>query len=385
MTKLGDKRVAVIGTGSSGIQIIPEVARDAEHLYVVQRTPSIIDSRGNAPTDVEWFAAQSDGWQQRRMENFDAILAGMAQAEDLVGDKWTSIWGGRAEAMATGSLESAMALLTEMDFVQLHRIRARVEELVHDPDTAAWLKPYYGRFCKRPTFNDEYLQTFNRPNVTLIDTQGRSLDRITRTGIVFDGKEHPVDLIVYASGFEFGVAATRTGGFEVYGPGGATFTDQRSEGYRSLHGVQFHGFPNLFVIGGLHHTGLSINTTYAFDGQARHVAGLVKHFTERGVRVAQVTQEAEKAWGEVIAARSMFSLEAGQACTPGAYNNESTYAEGTPGVFATVFGGGPVEFRSILEQWRAESVEQDLTLEFSQATLAPAVDQVLATGKAEQP
>jgi cyclohexanone monooxygenase len=365
MTKLADKRVAVIGTGSSGIQIIPEVARSAAHLFVVQRTPSIVDSRGNAPTDVEWFTAQPDGWQRRRMENFDAILAGMPQEEDLIGDQWTSIWGGRAEAMATGSLDSTMACLTEMDFAQLKRIRARVDGLVADADTAAGLKPYYGRFCKRPTFHDDYLQTFNRPNVTLIDTRGRSLDRITRAGIVFDGKEYPVELIVYASGFEFGVAATRTGGFEVYGPGGESFTDQRADGYRSLHGLQFHGFPNLFVIGGLHHTGLSVNTTLAFDGQVRHVARLVKDFTERGVRVAEVTPEAEKAWGEVIAARSMFNLEASRACTPGAYNNENTFTAATPGVFATVYGGGPIEFTSILERWRAESVEQDMTLEFA--------------------
>jgi cation diffusion facilitator CzcD-associated flavoprotein CzcO len=365
LTKLRDKRVAVVGTGASAIQIIPAVARDAEHLYVVQRTPALVDERNNAPTDADWFRGQAPGWQQERMRNFDAILAGLPQDDDLVGDRWTAIWGGGAEAMATGSLEAAMVRLAEIDLEQMNRVRARVDAEVDDPATAAALKPYYGRFCKRPLFSDDYLTTFNRPNVTLIDTQGRGLDRLTRTGIVFDGQEYPVDLIVYASGFEFGVAATRTGGFEVHGPDGSAFTGQREGGYHSLHGMQFRGFPNLFVIAGLHQAAVSINTPLVFGYQAHHIAQLVKDLGDRGVVRAEVTAEAEKAWCEVIATRSVYNVEAARGCTPGAYNNENTFNANTPSVFETAFGGGPLEYQDLLARWRGESVEQDLELVYA--------------------
>ena len=365
MTNLRDKTVAVIGTSSSAVQIIPAVARDARHLYVVQRTPALVDQRNNAPTDHTWFASQAGGWQRKRRHNFDGILAGLPQEEDVVGDQWTEIWGGGAEAMATGSLEGAMAKMAEIDFEQLERIRARVDEQVHNPATAAALKPYYSRFCKRPQFSDDYLATFNRPNVTLIDTQGRGLDRITRSGIVFDGTEFPVDLIVHASGFEFAAPATRSGGFEVYGSSGETFTQRRAEGVRSLHGILFNGFPNMFLIGGLHQAAVSINIPLVFGDQAHHLAALIKRFIVQRVRIAAPTVAAEKTWAEIIATRSMFDAEASRNCTPGAYNNENTSDPGMPSVFASAFGGGPIEYAEVLERWRRESVEQDMALDYS--------------------
>jgi cyclohexanone monooxygenase len=362
MANLADKRVAVIGTGTSAVQIVPCVARDAEHLYVVQRTPSVIDSRDNAPIDPDWVRNMPAGWQQQRMENFDAVLVGTPRDSDLVGDQWSAIWGGTAEALATGSLESAMEALAQMDLEQMERIRARVDEIVENPETAEKLKPYYGRFCKRPAFSDEYLQTFNRPNVTLIDTDGKGLDRITESAIVYDGKEYAVDCIIYATGFEFAVAATRSGGFEVHSASGETLTEQRAAGKGSLHGISVSGFPNLFIIGGLHHAGLSINAPLVFGGQGRHVAQLIKTFQDRGVSTAEVRPEAQQRWSKVITENSRYSAEMSQACTPGAYNNENTYEVGQPSVFATAYGGGPIEYLQLLDGWRAGPIEDDLQL-----------------------
>ncbi|HEY2650321.1 MAG TPA: NAD(P)/FAD-dependent oxidoreductase [Solirubrobacteraceae bacterium] len=362
MVNLCDKRVAVVGTGSSGVQIIPAVARDAEHLYVVQRTPSIIDSRDNAPVDPGWAKGLPAGWQRQRMDNFDAILAGVPQEHDAIADKWTTIWGGGAEAMATGSFETAMAFLADMDIAQMERIRARVDELVDDPRTAESLKPYYNRFCKRPCFSDYYLQTFNRPNVTLIDTDGNGLERITESGIVFGGVEYPVDCIVYATGFEFAVTATRSGGFEVYSPTGVSLSEHRAEGIRSLHGIYMSGFPNLFMIGALHHAAVSINQPLVFGDQGRHVAQLIKRFLEDEIEIVEVRPEAEQRWGEVIAAKSTYNSDASRNCTPGAFNNENTYEKGRPSVFATAYGGGPIEYLEVLKTWRAESVDEDLLL-----------------------
>ena len=347
---------------------MPVVARDAEHLYVVQRTPSIIDSRDNAPLEADWAARQDRGWQRRRMENFDAILAGMPEDVDLIGDQWTTIWGGGAEARAAGSPEAAAALLETMDFAQMERIRARVDEIVEDPATAAALKPYYGRFCKRPGFNDDYLPTFNRPNVTLVNTEGRGLDRITETGIVFDGREYDVDCIIYATGFEFGVAATRSGGFEVHSPTGQTLSEHRSEGVRSLHGIYVNGFPNLFIIGGLHQAAVSINQPLVFGDQAAHVAHVIDHGLRHGATTVEVRPEAEKRWGEVIAEKSTFNPEASRNCTPGAYNNENGDAKQEPSVFATAYGGGPIEYVGLLAAWRSDGMTRDLEFGFAAPT-----------------
>lgn len=368
LDRLRGKRVAVLGTGSSGIQIVPMLARDAGHLYVVQRTPSIIDSRDNAPLEAGWVARQDRGWQRRRMENFDAILAGMPEDVDLIGDQWTAIWGGGAQARAAGSPEAVAALLETMDFAQMERIRARVDEIVEDPATAAALKPYYGRFCKRPGFNDDYLPTFNRPNVTLVNTEGRGLDRITETGIVFDGREYDVDCIIYATGFEFGVAATRSGGFEVHSPTGQTLSEHRSEGVRSLHGIYVNGFPNLFIIGGLHQAAVSINQPLVFGDQAAHVAHVIDHGLRRGATTVEVRPEAEKRWGEVIAEKSTFNPEASRNCTPGAYNNENGDAKQEPSVFATAYGGGPIEYVGLLAAWRSDGMTRDLEFGFAAPT-----------------
>jgi cation diffusion facilitator CzcD-associated flavoprotein CzcO len=363
LVNLRDKRVAVIGTGATGVQIVPNVAPYAEHLYVVQRTPSAVDYRANAPISPEWVAAEEPGWQRRRMQNFDAILAGIPQENNLVADQWSSIWGGVADAMASGSLENAMAALAETDFQQMERIRARVDAEVNDPETAAALKPYYSRFCKRPTFSDEYLTAFNRPNVTLIDTEGGGLDRITETGIVFDGNEYPVDVIVHATGFEFGVPSSRTGGFEVYGPGGKTLSAHREDGVRSLHGIMSRGFPNLFTVGGLHQAAVSVNIPLVFGDQAHHVAQLVKELRSRGVSTFEVSEKAERQWGETIAAKSTYNEQASRSCTPGFYNNENTYEKRQPSVFATAYGGGPLEYAQLLEEWRAGCVDEDLELD----------------------
>jgi cyclohexanone monooxygenase len=368
LDRLRGKRVAVVGTGSSGIQIVPMLARDAGHLYVVQRTPSIIDSRDNAPLEAGWVARQDRGWQRRRMENFDAILAGMPEDVDLIGDQWTTIWGGGAQARAAGSPEAASALLETMDFAQMERIRARVDEVVEDPATAAALKPYYGRFCKRPGFNDDYLPTFNRPNVTLIDTEGRGLDRITETAIVFDGREYDVDCIIYATGFEFGVAATRSGGFEVHSPTGQTLSEHRAQGVRSLHGIYANGFPNLFIIGGLHQAAVSINQPLVFGDQAAHVAHVIDHALRRGATTVEVRPEAERRWGEVITEKSTFNPEASRNCTPGAYNNENGDAKQQPSVFATAYGGGPIEYVGVLAAWRSDGMTRDLEFGFAAPT-----------------
>jgi cyclohexanone monooxygenase len=161
---------------------------------VFQRTPSSIDVRGNRRTDPAWAASLESGWQQRRIDNFGIIVSGGFQDEDLVADGWTEILGtlsGLRDDSGSPLSPAEIARKVELaDFSKMERIRDRVDEIVRDPATAAALKPWYRQFCKRPCFHDDYLATFNRPNVTLVDTDGKGVDRITPDGVVALGTEY---------------------------------------------------------------------------------------------------------------------------------------------------------------------------------------------------
>ena len=178
MHKLNDKRVGIIGTGATAIQSVSHLGEHSKQLYVFQRTPSSVDERGNMPTDPEWVKTLKPGWQDYRNTNFCSILAGLPVEEDLVGDKWTSLFKKLSSLLAdkdnSNLSDEGMAVMSEIaDFQKMNEIRDRVSSIVGDAETAEALKPWYGQWCKRPTFNDEYLPTFNRPNVKLVDTKGQ--------------------------------------------------------------------------------------------------------------------------------------------------------------------------------------------------------------------
>ncbi|MEM7020417.1 MAG: NAD(P)/FAD-dependent oxidoreductase, partial [Pseudomonadota bacterium] len=247
LDKLRDKRVALIGTGATAIQCVPYVGETAQQLYVFQRTPSSVDVRGNSPTDQEWAKSLDSGWQKERMENFNALVSGVPQEKDLVDDGWTDLIGKMVTLFREGAGASGKSIgeiMEEANFEKMNEIRDRVDSLVENPEVAEKLKPYYQMFCKRPTFNDEYLPTFNRPTVELVDTDGQGVERITERGVVAQGVEYEVDCIIYATGFEVGTSYARRAGYEIYGKYGETLTDYWSDGVKTLHGLQSHGFPN---------------------------------------------------------------------------------------------------------------------------------------------
>ncbi len=224
LTGLRGKRVGIIGTGATAVQCVPHLGESAEQLYVFQRTPSSIDVRANRPTDPEWAQSLSPGWHQHRMDNFNILVSGGFQAEDLVADGWTDIIRKllvMVQADPGGDAMRDLAKTMELaDFQKMEQIRARVDQVVKDRATAEALKPYYRQFCKRPCFHDEYLDTFNRPNVRLVDTKGRGVERVTENGVVVDGVEYAVDCLIYATGFEVGTEYTRRAGYEMYGRDG---------------------------------------------------------------------------------------------------------------------------------------------------------------------
>ena len=339
LNRLADKRVGLIGTGATAVQCVPHVAAAAEHLLVFQRTPSTVDVRGNAPTDPEWSAALETGWQRRRIDNFQTLTAGGDAAEDLVADAWTSI---TKKLFLTGSAELA-------DFAKMEEIRARVESLVEDPATAEALKPWYGYFCKRPCFHDDYLQTFNRDNVTLVDTRGLGVERVTESGVVVADVEYPLDCLIFATGFEVGTDYARRAGFELIGRDGMTLTDSWRDGVHTLHGVHVRGFPNAFVLS-IAQSGFTVNFPYLLDVQATHVAWVIARALERGVTSVEATAAAEDAWVATVMRRSTASVDRARACTPGYYNREGQYDDRTrQGSF---FYGGPTEYARTLGDWR---------------------------------
>ncbi|HYL59823.1 MAG TPA: NAD(P)/FAD-dependent oxidoreductase [Candidatus Acidoferrales bacterium] len=358
LNKLGDKRVAVIGTGATAVQCVPHLGRHAKQLYVFQRTPSSIDERGNRPTDPEWVKTLTPGWQKRRMENFNVLVSGGFQAEDLVNDGWTDIirnLGGLLVARpkdSDTSPQEIMRLMEIADFKKMNQIRARVDSIVKDKETAEALKPWYRQFCKRPTFNDEYLPTFNRPNVKLVDTMGRGVERMTEKGLVFDGVEYEVDCIIFATGFEVGTAYTRRAGFEVYGRGGKSLTEYWAGGLKTLHGFCSNGFPNCFHMG-LTQNGLTANFPHMLEEQAQHITEMIQHAKSHEARCIEPTVEAEAEWVATIKSKAMNNQDFLQACTPGYYNNEGKPGQGT-GLAGELYGGGSVEFHEIIRRWRTD-------------------------------
>ena len=358
MTGLADKRVAIIGTGATAVQCIPPLARSAKELYVFQRTPSSIDVRNNRPLDAAEFDL-SEGWQRRWLTNFATLQTGGFTDVDLVQDGWTDIAKRvrdrvvtEIQAGAEYSPETMERAYHDSDDEKMTEIRARVDAIVDDEATAEALKPWYRQLCKRPCFHDEYLQTYNRPNVTLVNTDGKGVERITEKGVVANGQEYEVDCIIYASGFEVGTPLERRAGYEVFGEGGLSLSDKWKDGVATLYGMQTRGFPNCFIVG-LAQVGGSANITHVLDVQSRHIAYVIESAIERGAAKVDVTQEAEDRWVDTIIRASMMNISFLEQCTPGYYNNEGQ-PNGELIRQNGAYAPGIMAFSNVLEAWKAE-------------------------------
>lgn len=354
--KLADKRVGIIGTGATSVQIVPHLANHAKQLYVFQRTPSSIDVRGNKMTDPDWVKSLGDHWQKRRMDNFNIIVNGGHQDEDLVADGWTDIIRKllARRPVDPNNPNSAEELAQERqlyDYEKMEQVRSRVDSIVKDPKTAAQLKPYYNQFCKRPCFHDEYLQSFNQANVQLVDTDGKGVEAITEKGVIANGQEYEIDCLIYATGFDLATDWTERSGFEVVGQDGLLISDKWRDGASTLHGWTTRGFPNFFMVQILQ-AALTPNFMHVTADQAVHFAYVIGEAKKRNIKTLQPTQEAEDAWVETIIAFTKLRESFFKECTPGYYNNE-----GIPNPKLSrnsSYGGGPLKFLQIMEEWRAK-------------------------------
>lgn len=299
------------------------------------------------------------------MDNFSILLSGGHQTEDLVSDGWTEIirnliLGQGARKFGQGGPLTIEELVELADFEKMEQVRARVDAVVKDRNLAEALKPYYRQFCKRPCFHDEYLDTFNRSNVTLVDTKGQGVDRITATGVVANGIEYPVDCLIYATGFEVGTGYTRRSGFELYERNGQTLSEKWSKGARSFHGFHVRDFPNCFVISNIQ-SGFTANFPHMLAEQASHIAYIVKHCIAAQVRVIEASAESEADWIETIKELAILRRKFLEECTPGYYNNEGKPA--ARGDQDGWYGAGPIAFVKVLEDWRADGGLKGLELD----------------------
>ena len=360
---LSDKVVGIIGTGATGLQCVPPVARSAKHLYVFQRTPSTVAVRENRPIDQEWAKTLEPGWQAKRMRNFMAMITGYSDSEeDLVKDSWTAVYkhlvmprtglGDTQEKIRPNkSPEDAKRERELADLAWMEGIRSRVDEVVKNRNTANALKPWYQYFCKRPGFHDEYLYAFNRENVTLVDTEGRGVERAYPGGVVANGREYPLDCLIFATGFEVETDYTHRIGFEITGSDGVTLTRKWKNGIATLHGLMTRGFPNFFAIPGINHQSVAIvNFSDTIQENVRHVAYIIGELKRRNAKQFEVSEQAEAAWVKTILDRAVERKEFLAACTPGRGNNDGRIDLRPPQ--NVNFGGGPFELYEILKKWR---------------------------------
>jgi cation diffusion facilitator CzcD-associated flavoprotein CzcO len=358
LDKLADKKVAIIGTGATAIQATPFLGRSAKQLYVLQRTPSTVDTRVNPPTDPEWVKTLTPGWQKRRQLNFlHAAMERLAPGEpDQICDIWTEINRNLAAALAAeGWPEMSFAQFMErrekVDYAVMERLRARVESLVSDKATADALKPWYRFLCKRPASNDDFYPTFNRLNVKLIDVSGtRGVERMTPEGFVAKGVEYDIDLMIFASGFEVTSDLDRRWGIDVIeGRNGLSIYDHWRDGYKTLHGITTRGFPNQFFTGFIQ-SALNASTTEQMSRHGYHIAHIIKEALAQGITTVEPSQEAQDAWVAEVRGTAFDISQFTRECTPSYFNGEGSkkqrwYAGET-------YGPGWLAFEKILQEWR---------------------------------
>jgi cation diffusion facilitator CzcD-associated flavoprotein CzcO len=338
------------------VQCVPHLARACKELYVFQRTPSSVDVRDNAPIDPKWFAEiATPGWQQRWLDNFTANQAGGTAEVDLVQDGWTDLNKRiRARIIQLPKEQrtppNMLAAFEDSDFEKMEEIRARVDGIVGDRETAAKLKAWYRQLCKRPCFHDSYLQAFNTPGTHLVDTDGKGVEKITETGVVVAGKEYALDCIIYASGFEVGTEYKRRAGFDLTGRGGVKLSEHWSAGMRTKHGIHVHGFPNAFFVQPTQGANLISNVPHNLTEAARTIAMVVSHARMLGAKEIEVTKDAEDRWVELLLT-GLGRMIGSPDCTPGYYNNEGR----EPGPAAKLYVGypaGATAYFKYIEAWR---------------------------------
>ncbi|KAF4554974.1 Hypothetical protein D9617_3g020430 [Elsinoe fawcettii] len=368
MTGLTDKVVAIVGTGATAIQVVPELARWAKHVYVIQWTPSYCGERGQRLTDDKMWkvVAHGPGWQNHRRLNFNRMVSNDPDTVDLVSDGWTATPGGAGllgnpEVIARDRVQEHIDQMLSLDADLTNRVRDHIAKVVSNPAVATKLQPWYPSWCKRPAFHDDYLAAFNRPNVTLVDTDGRGIEQYTSHGVIAGGMNLHLDALVMATGFYavIGNAPSNQQGAPIIGRGGRSIKDKwDANDFGTLLGLATHGFPNMFLTG-IRGGSSSYNLTSTYDVAARAIASILKAAHDRAEDpdklIIEVFKAAEDDYTDRVAERAAwYSLLS--VCTPGYFTSEGeafkaveSAEEAAQKARRAGWGGGPVEWQHMLE------------------------------------
>ena len=319
MEKLADKRVGIIGTGATAVQVVPKLAESAKELFVFQRTAACVGVRNNKPTDPEWFKSLKPGWQAERTRNFTQAVTGAQPAVDMIDDEWTKMnW---VDTRKLPENDEEALELERIDFENMERVRQRIADVIKDPATAELMMPWYSQSCKRPCFHDEYLPAFNRPNVHLVDTDGKGVNEINESGVIVNGVEYPVDLLIFASGFEVTTGYTHRLGFDPKGRDGVSLSEAWAEGPATLHGVLSNGFPNMFMISTVQGA-QATNFVHSITEAAQHVSFLIEQCVKGDIATIEPETAAQENWFETLFAQLWGIARYNATCTPGYLNSE---------------------------------------------------------------
>ena len=361
LTKLRNRRIAIIGTGATAVQVMPKVAEYAERVYLFQRTPCAVLPRNNRNTDIDWFRSLAPDWQRVRMDNFLATLNFQSPGQDMVRDCWTDFFVRCSQRMEEARRINPdidiHGVLQEVDYEKMEQVRAHIESVVNNPVTADALKPWYNYLCKRPLYSDDYLESFNRPNVSLVETNGTGVESITEKGLVANGTVYEVDAIILATGFDVGAAPHKVGAYELIGRGGATLDEKWADRVRTVHGTQMAGFPNLHIVGGTAQGVVSFNFSHVLEIQSKHAVEQIAQCLATGVTTSEVTEEAESRWAHLVHSYHVDMRRFAEECTPGFLNNEGKLEK--PTFIGGAFGGGALEYRRITDEWRRSGYQVD--------------------------
>jgi cyclohexanone monooxygenase len=296
------QRIAVIGTGSSGIQAIPVLAEQAAHLTVFQRTPNYSLPSQNVPLTPEYEQEWKASYAERRAEmrytfhgslkdvnDVPALSVSEAERQSVYQQRW-AIGGAGYLGSFNNLLVDQAANDTASEFV-----REKIRSIVHDPETAQRLGPTsYPIGTKRICIDSGYFETYNRDNVALVDISERGIERMTVTGLVVDGRELEFDSIVFATGFD---AMTGTLlNVDIRGRGGLTLAQKWQAGPRTYLGLMANAFPNLFMITGPGSPSVKSNMLMSIEQHVDLVTDTLVHLREHAMRVIEPELDAEDEW-----------------------------------------------------------------------------------------
>ncbi|MYH13854.1 MAG: NAD(P)/FAD-dependent oxidoreductase [Gammaproteobacteria bacterium] len=299
------KRVGVIGTGSSGIQSIPEIAKEAEHVTVFQRTPQYSLPARNRPLSSEELTEARENWEDLRacmchrggvpfkITHRRAADATPEEREAL----YEALWETGGIDLIINSYAGVMSKKELNDEVS-EFVRNKIREIVRDPETAAKLMPDYYIGTKRIILDNGYFETYNRDNVSLVDLREDPIQEFTPTSVRTQDGEHPIDILVLATGFDAVTGSMLN--LNPKGRGGVSLQQKWGERFDNYLGTTIAGFPNLFMIHGPGSPGVFFTMPLGGERTTAWIAGCISHLEEAGLGAMEATEDAEKAWdGEV--------------------------------------------------------------------------------------